>query len=542
MKKLLILGIVFVVLFVQGTCEAAGAEDYSGMYYLHDELPRFGQNIGNLHDVGELRRSKPSHHDERYCSKWVQFDFDEPALSGVNATEEFNITSIYYHIWWKTVSGIALIGYQTVPTYDTTMKDFFSVDSNGSRSYLESSGYWLTTYKQDANASGKDIHDFTIKIVENDNLPSVISGPDHPSFIIINPEDDDVLKKTDMDNDTLSDYDEMYVYYTNPYDKDTDSDGLLDPEEIIEGNDERITDPNNFDTDDDGLLDGEDSDPVVSRYKKVYGDWIVTGAENVSGEYLQVEGNIIVPDGSSLTITDSSIKINTRSEQHRILVKKGGTLNIFNSKLRTDTPGHWYSAMTNTSHWHGETNIDIFGKAVIKDSTIEYGSEIQFERGSDVTLDNNDILYYRYGVTVLAASPTITNNRITPYVGNGILLSHASPVIKNNNITSYIGSGIVLIASSPTIVGGVIQGGSSDLYLTEDSHPVLDGVAFHENKNIIIKDGLSSVVYAQETVNTSETVTAPSSPPSSHSRFPAYTPAVIVLLGILALILIKRKR
>ena len=52
--------------FLLGVCEAASPGNYDGLYYLHDELPRFGQNIGNLHDVGELRRSRPAHHDEGY--------------------------------------------------------------------------------------------------------------------------------------------------------------------------------------------------------------------------------------------------------------------------------------------------------------------------------------------------------------------------------------------------------------------------------------------------------------------------------------------
>jgi hypothetical protein len=52
-------------------------QDYSGIYYLHDDLPEHGQDIGNTHDVGDLQREKPHGYEERYCAKWVQFDFDE---------------------------------------------------------------------------------------------------------------------------------------------------------------------------------------------------------------------------------------------------------------------------------------------------------------------------------------------------------------------------------------------------------------------------------------------------------------------------------
>jgi len=48
-----------------------------------------------------------------------------------------------------------------------------------------------------------------------------------------------VLKNRDTDGDGLSDYDEIYVYQTSPYLQDSDSDGLLDKQETLQG-----TDPN----------------------------------------------------------------------------------------------------------------------------------------------------------------------------------------------------------------------------------------------------------------------------------------------------------
>lgn len=45
------------------------------------------------------------------------------------------------------------------------------------------------------------------------------------------------LKKKDTDGDSLTDYDELYVYNTSPYLKDSDSDGFTDAEEIRTNND-----------------------------------------------------------------------------------------------------------------------------------------------------------------------------------------------------------------------------------------------------------------------------------------------------------------
>lgn len=65
---------------------------------------------------------------------------------------------------------------------------------------------------------------------------------------------DDVLKGMDSDGDGLNDYEEIYVYGTNPLDPDTDGDGLNDYDEIhVYG-----TDPLDPDTDGDGLNDYEE--------------------------------------------------------------------------------------------------------------------------------------------------------------------------------------------------------------------------------------------------------------------------------------------
>ncbi len=64
----------------------------------------------------------------------------------------------------------------------------------------------------------------------------------------------ELLKNLDSDGDGLSDYDESYIYLTNPNNPDTDGDGLNDYEEVFVFG----PDPLNPDTDDDGYLDGQE--------------------------------------------------------------------------------------------------------------------------------------------------------------------------------------------------------------------------------------------------------------------------------------------
>jgi len=58
----------------------------------------------------------------------------------------------------------------------------------------------------------------------------------------------------DSDGDGLTDYEEIYIYGTDPYDPDTDGDGLTDGEEVLL----YMTDPLNPDTDFDMLSDGDE--------------------------------------------------------------------------------------------------------------------------------------------------------------------------------------------------------------------------------------------------------------------------------------------
>ncbi len=63
----------------------------------------------------------------------------------------------------------------------------------------------------------------------------------------------------DSDNDSLGDYEEIFIYFTNPLKADSDSDGLSDSEELIGG-----TDPLDSDSDNDGWKDGSDPEPLNS--------------------------------------------------------------------------------------------------------------------------------------------------------------------------------------------------------------------------------------------------------------------------------------
>lgn len=75
---------------------------------------------------------------------------------------------------------------------------------------------------------------------------------------------EEVLKNLDSDNDDLSDYEEIYIYKTDPYNPDSDGDGLNDYNEVIIFG----TDPLSADTDGDTYFDGQE---ILSGYNPLGG-------------------------------------------------------------------------------------------------------------------------------------------------------------------------------------------------------------------------------------------------------------------------------
>ena len=467
--------------------------DYSGIYYLHDDLPEHGQNIGNTHDVGDLLRVQPHGKEERYCAKWVQFDFDEHVFGESNGDESYTINNIYYHIWWKSANEKASIGVEVHGTYDSHTDYSFSTSHDETVSIVEKNGYRLTVGFQKVGYFQEDIHNMAVKVVSIDAIPSVYSGVDQYSFIILNLDDEETLKTTDKDSDGLQDYDELFTYFTNPEDPDTDNDGLDDSEEVQKGKDQIITDPNNFDIDNDDIFDGKDTEPLTTQYRIIKNDWVVEGKEVVRNDGLLLRSNLVVKKGGKLTLDNVILKMNQEGQQHRIRVEKGGELEILNSNLVTDDPDHWYSMTLQTEHWHEHRTFEIFGKATIQNNIIDYGGMLYIRDNNNTIIKGNKISHYYYGIFCSFASPKLQSNTILPFVGNGIFLWHSSSEIINTEIRTYIGTGISCYYSSPVIRDCIISGGSNDFFLSCNSHPIVSNTEF--NKSMVhIDDGNSTLM------------------------------------------------
>ena len=252
--------------------------DINGIYYLRDDDPL------NYLDEGSLLRGAPSEDEVTSCGLFIIFHFAEKD----DYLENLTIYNIYYHIWQKSPESplegeIFDLGYCTSGAHDIKMNESITINTSKNNDIVNDYRLIQTMHYIDPDIAYFDnygIYNFTIKLIGNS--PNVRTYPDQYSFIILNLEDNTTLKEYDRDGDYLNDFDELFVFYTNPYDIDTDNDGVSDYFEYLAG-----TDPN----------DSSDFPIINNPPKKI----TITGPNaakpNVS---YQFTFNAVDPDGDNV--------------------------------------------------------------------------------------------------------------------------------------------------------------------------------------------------------------------------------------------------
>ena len=204
-----------------------------GLYYLRDDDPL------NWADVGSLLKSLPFENETTRCGMFINFHF---AQEGVYIGENI-IYNIYYRFWQKGyTNGEYEIGYSTSRNHTAGFDEYILVNTENYVS--EVNDYRLIQAMQYTNPDialfiDNQIYNFTIKSFGPN--PEILCNPNQYSYVYLNLEDNYTLQNYDRDGDLLTDFNEFFISYTNPFDSDTDNDGYSDYIEINSGND-----PNDF--------------------------------------------------------------------------------------------------------------------------------------------------------------------------------------------------------------------------------------------------------------------------------------------------------
>jgi PKD repeat protein len=231
----IIIGINTSVLFEKnfGKAQSLSTSDIDGLYYLR------GIDPINKNDVGSLLRNASSESEITQCSVFIVFHFTEPG----NYTDLYRITNIYYHCWLRAraspylpqPSPIHNLGYSTFKNHNGLMNESLQITTMNNVSFVDDYALvhaQLNTNPNIAVFNGCAIFNFTVKDNTGGGFPELLTSPHQSSFIMVNVEDTATLHSLDRDNDGITDYDELYLYYTNPFDQDTDHDGATDFEEV----------------------------------------------------------------------------------------------------------------------------------------------------------------------------------------------------------------------------------------------------------------------------------------------------------------------
>ncbi|MFO7966072.1 MAG: hypothetical protein R6U44_00540 [Archaeoglobaceae archaeon] len=227
-------------------------------FYQHDVIYRSEQinsrvlkqeqpTDGTVHDTDLMFYRQSSGPQETWCDLFVAMFLGE-SLKVDNVV----IDNIYVHTWWNTTDGELEVNWykEKDPQISGYAYDSYTTDTNSSKhtANLSSDGFTHEHYNLEAKKWDVSSHAFEdneinlLRLKFSGALPSIISTDSYRSFVIFNLPDNSTLQDQDSDGDGLNDYEELYVYHTDPFDSDTDNDSESD------GDDNQPLDPGKSDT------------------------------------------------------------------------------------------------------------------------------------------------------------------------------------------------------------------------------------------------------------------------------------------------------
>lgn len=193
---------------------------------------------GTIYDSIYWKYNKTTGKNEGWCISYVGAFIGSQIK--MNTTE---ITNIYFHTWWRTNNheDWLTMGYEKENNsqLDTNDDEYYQLYESNSKYNLTVPGqgfkyddYYLEAKYFDIenrNFSDNDINLFMTKIFSaTEQYPSIISAENFSSFIILNLPNNATLQSLDTDNDDVTDFNELFTYFTDPRDSDTDDDLISD--------------------------------------------------------------------------------------------------------------------------------------------------------------------------------------------------------------------------------------------------------------------------------------------------------------------------
>jgi len=203
-----------------------------------------------------------------------------------------------------------------------------------------------------------------------------------------------------------------------------------------------------------------------TRAESPHGDWVVDGVEVVENETILLNGDLIVESEGSLTLRNVTLKLSCQYDgQHRISVKPGGSLSIYDGSISATEGGNRFTFMVAGDHFlmkdseiHGcgwgrwaadesgipepaPWNWSVAGlfvdtdNAVITNNLISNNFAAIIVQGTEISVTNNIMISNDYNpIVVNGPANHITNNLIKHSVASG--WARCIDVYGDNNIVA----------------------------------------------------------------------------------------------------------
>jgi hypothetical protein len=147
--------------------------------------------------------------------------------------DRFDFISLFK---WQFDTVTATRDFSAFPETKITIKnDVLSVPaSTFDSSYGESLGVYYKSFPEiSLDESDSEVYEFGFQL--DGQWPNVQVGEHQQAFVIFNLPDNATLQGMDSDSDGLNDYAELFIYYTNPKNANTDEGSLNDGQEVALG-------------------------------------------------------------------------------------------------------------------------------------------------------------------------------------------------------------------------------------------------------------------------------------------------------------------
>ena len=248
--------------------------------------PYYIQNISDAYVAADASSFDKLHHDQGTCS--AALGDDTGFFSNISLTDTIqhtfctgnfglwfdetvcaspdSLSNIYYHVWWNStavtenstfyygykksrgyVAGVPTGGWSSHDSEDN-MRSSIPIATYGTPPYNTVKRYKLQTVLQNGISetyTDNDIYEYLLRFQKGGGggYVGIISNRSYNSFILFNVPSNATLNSSyaDSDSDGLSDWNELYSTYTNPFLNDTDNDSINDYHEYLSG-----SDPNNY--------------------------------------------------------------------------------------------------------------------------------------------------------------------------------------------------------------------------------------------------------------------------------------------------------